>query len=53
MIAKFVKMGETLKSTAKNNFKKVAENELNNLSEVIYQVEIDKLSKLQGLFGQS
>ena len=46
-------MGETLKSTVKNKFKKVAENELNILIEVIYQVEMDKLSKLQGLFGQS
>ena len=53
MIAKFVKMGEILKSTAKNKFKKVAENELNNLCEEICKVEIDKLAKLQGLFGES
>ena len=53
MIAKFVKIGEILKSTAKNKFKKVAENELNNLCEEICKVEIDKLSKLQGLFGES
>ena len=53
MIAKFVKIGEILKSTAKNKFKKVAENELNNLCEEICKVEIDKLAKLQGLFGES
>ena len=52
MIAKFVKMGETLKNTAKNKFKKVAENELNNLCEEICKVEIDKLAKLQGLFNE-
>ena len=51
MIAKFVKMGETLKNTAKNKFKKVAENELNILCEEICKVEIDKLAKLQGLFN--
>jgi len=53
MIDKFVKIGEILKSTAKNKIKKVAENELNNLCEEICKEEIDKLAKLQGLFGES